>query len=266
MKTLLTTTVWLPNLDDPARQQIIEDHLNQFLLYRGEWDLQLVNNSACTLPMVEDFQTKFTQKFPNKLLIINWHPENIGWCRARNLGLDYMMENNYDLIIQSDCDTYCNNLNWIINCQKFSEEQPAFQIRQYDRADQIGNYFVANGQMICKYVDWWGNINILTRQVVEVVGGFDYETFPMQWGFHDIEYGRRLLKAGFFDRYGAYTALLGQENFDVVNSEYDQKTLPEKDRLRNENYRKFAQVEYDIQTGKKDLYFSPKPGIDITNP
>lgn len=254
MKTLVQTTIWIPDDKVSKRLDIIKRHLEYFKNYNGEWDLYIVNN--CNYLHNEINNT--VQENPNTKITISNFSNNPGWCYARNKAITKMIDEEYDLIIMMDCDIWLNNFNWIINSQKLSQTLPAFMIRVDEEQYRTGKRKVGRKNIeefdIWLYDEWIGNINVLTKQTIEKVGGYDNKLFPQPWGLHDCEYGRRLLKSGLLNITGPYPSLAKQECMAVEDSEYDIKISGIKKQV-NYFFPAFYQAQFLIQTGQKPIFF-----------
>lgn len=256
MKSLVQTTLWAPDhVLNQSRLDTIKTHLDSFLNYRGDWDFHIVNNSQILDAMSQDFIENMKKIHPEKVIYYDFYPENKGWCFARNRGITrFMQSDDYDNIILIDCDVWCYNNNWIINAQLLNKNIPTFMIRKDE--PERHSPFLADGILVWKFGEWLGNINVMNKEVINKVGGYDNITFPQNWGFHDCEYGRRLLKSGLFDKTGYYLSMGGAECESIHDDQYQQIMGGVKFEMSHKYLQVFTQTESDVFAGIKPLFFN----------
>ena len=247
MKPLIQSTVWCP--DHQGRIKDVMLHLNALQTYNGEFDVLLVDNGSCSEILDK---LKELEKLPN--FIIEYNENNIGWAKARNRGIKKCLEDNYPFIALMDCDIVVEDLNWLLKVENALKVFPAFMCRHSKQPGWIAK--IAQGGVIFDLWDeWLGCINIMTPPALKVVGGYDWETFPQHWGFHDCEMGRRLLKAGFFGSLTNYPSLSGLGVVEYHARSYDDDYQPGKNEQAAKYAGKFWETHAKIMAGEKPLFF-----------
>jgi len=130
------------------------------------------------------------------------------WSGARNHAVKVALEEGFDLLILIDDDITPPD-DWIRRIIDVHEAHPEIEAGVVEDAeslpDLIGRIPLPQKRLeLSLYREYLGNLNVMRRRALETVGGFR-EGEHFRYGFCDVEYGVRLLKAGFFDyAFGQY--------------------------------------------------------------
>ena len=256
MKTLLQTTVWAP-LDQPKRLETLRKHLLAIPTYKGKFDLLINVNGSELNPIVDPIIKEMGDITGAEIeaVTVARTTDNKGWCWARNNGIKTALEGDYDLLILMDCDIWVEKLDWILKAQDAAKIQPAFMCRMFEAKCMKGGARSVFNYKWEMYDEWLGCINVLTRKAMETCGGYDNVTFPQEWGYHDCEYGRRLLKAGFFKLTGEYPSLSGLRVIEEHDREYDTSMQSMKDTYGQKYSGTFWAEHTKGMSGEKPLFF-----------
>jgi hypothetical protein len=248
MKTLVATTLWVPDRAE-FRLRLVTRHLEHLGLYTGDWDLHIVDN--CGILADEVSAVTRAAEDCGRLVTLNCRYDNPGWCTARNLALTRFWEGNYDQIILMDCDSWCTDLSWIELAQGASKLLPAYTLI-FPGSYIQGTCYI--GEFRFEVVrDWYGNVNVLTRDAVATVGGYDGVTYPWAWGFHDLDYGVRLKKAGMLSKAGNRYLSLCAGCSDEHDEEYTQKLATIKGEISRKSFVFFDRVR-KIERGEAPVF------------
>jgi GT2 family glycosyltransferase len=161
------------------------------------YEIIVVDNAPKT-----DYKTGLLQHFPNIKYILS--PENVGFGRANNLGMDvaegaYFLLLNSDTIVKDGCFEKCiafmdaHNDAGVIGCRLLNEDG-SFQHSFYPYINNsVWNYFISNNPILYKVFgvakkfrepkeaqrvgDVSGAFMFMKREVVEKVKGFDPDFF-----------------------------------------------------------------------------------------
>jgi GT2 family glycosyltransferase len=127
---------------------------------------------------------------------------NVGWARAKNQGLRELLGYEYILLLEGDvevegnwpeaCIALCQSgIKAIMGRVRLPHKDGALLARRTAVLDGVGKVPLA----LCP--DFLMKFAFLDRAAVLAVGGID-KTFDGPWGaYADIDYGVRLMKAGF---------------------------------------------------------------------
>lgn len=253
-KTLVHSVTWCPD-GQPQRVRTVEKHLQRLFDYTGDFDILVTDNAS------EGEGREIVEKYAGSSLVR--FPTNRGWAFARNYAINHMVENSYDIIIMLDCDVWSERDDIISYAQDATRDLECFMCRRYETQYMVGFKKTENFKWDL-YDEWLGCINVATRRAIDLVGGYDLITFPQQWGFHDCEWGRRVLKAGLLKDLGgekSYPSLYNGKVREEHDDEYDKVLKPMKDEvIAYANL--FWESHVKILRGEKDIFFDYTIGLE----
>ena len=173
--------------------------------------------------------------------------DNIQWCKARNKAI----AKGYDLTIMADGDMRIDDPDWFEKVIKAAEVCPAFMIRP---ADDVIKTIKVNDIEFDLRGGWIGQIDVIRRDAIKLVGGYDYKCLTNFWGFHDCEYGLRLKKSSIFDK--DFEGLFPSLKIEGVIHDHTGYVAPfDKGKMAESAMPFFNKVCQDIESGTKPLYF-----------
>ncbi len=272
MKLLLGSVVWCPE-DHPRRHETLKRHLDKLATYQGEYDICVVDNGSGpqVLKILQDFEQQC--KDLNRNLEMRYNKENKGWAHGRNTSIKKCMDGGYDLVAMLDCDIYIETEDWIRQIQRAACVIPAFMGR-VNEIDVDPRTFCSPGKtldvdpkkraFIClerfggitwhRYDEYLGCLNVMTREAIEKVGGYDCESIPSDWGFQDPFWGRCAVKAGLFKSLSPYPAL-PLKIIEEHDDDYDKLMDPKKYQWIRQYNVNFLKAELEIRTGARSCFF-----------
>lgn len=249
MKPLIQSTVWCP--DHQGRIKDVMLHLNALQTYNGDYDLLLVDNGSCE-PIITKLRE--LEALPN--CTVQFNGTNIGWAKARNRGIVKTLEENYSHLIMMDCDIVVENKDWLAKVEKAFDAFPTFMCRHSKQPGWITK-IAQNGIVFDLWDEWLGCINVAKPEVLKRVGGYDWKTFPADWGFHDTYFGRFVLKAGFLGSLTCFPSLSGLGVVENHDKTYDNDYQPWKNQLAGQYAGLFWEMAAKVMNGSIPPYFNP---------
>jgi hypothetical protein len=209
-------------------------------LKTAKCDKLIINNSPWLEPQIKAWAGEET--------IVETY-DNIQWARARNKAI----AKGYDLTIMADGDMRIDDPAWFGKILQAAKVCPAFMVTPpYDVIKSI----VVGVSDFDLRGSWIGQIDVIRRDAINLVGGYDYKCLTNFWGFHDCEYGVRLKKSGIFDKdfEGQFPAL----KIDGVVHDQPAEYKPDFDKsaMALTAAPVFTQVCRDIESGVKPLFFN----------
>lgn len=244
MSTLIQTLIYAPEGQLENIEAIMQ---NIAWLKTAKCDKLIINNS----PWLEE-RIKI---WAGKDVTIETY-DNISWAKARNKAI----AKGYDLTIMADGDMRIENPDWFEKILEAAKVCPAFMVRP---ADDVIKTITVGGTDFDMRGGWIGQIDVIRRDAIDIVGGYDSESFPGVWGYHDCEYGFRLKKSGIFDK--EFEGLLPSLKIDGVIHDQPVEKNPEinKSKVIEKVGPVFIKACEDIESGAKPLYFDYQEKIAI---
>jgi hypothetical protein len=201
-RILLGVTAWCPNqLERHQRATDASEWLAQMRGLREKsresFDFVIIDNGA-EHPLLRQAIGAWERE--PQTLIERPRPQ-LGWAGGRNRIIEIFMDGRWDRLVLIDQDMFVAADDWIEKIARLTETDPgllAYMMCVNERHVR-GEAVLPSGTRAIIMKEFLGGINILSRDAIEKVGGYDTRSFPEHWGWHDILYGRALRAAGLLE-------------------------------------------------------------------
>lgn len=201
-RILLGVTAWCPDgLEWQQRAQGVADwfaHLGRLKeRSREPFDVVIIDNGA-EHPLLQQVIGDWKREARN--LIESPRPQ-LGWAGGRNRIIEIFMEGRWDRLVLIDQDMFVHADDWMGKIARLIETDPLLlaYMMWVTPHDSRGEVLLESGTRATIMKEYYGGINILSREAIHRVGGYDTRSFPEHWGWHDCLYGRALRAAGLLD-------------------------------------------------------------------
>ena len=247
---LIQSTVWCPAGHDTRFQRILE-HLQQFK-EDPRYNVFVVVNECNNHPELQKMS------FPANVHF-HFEPENKGWAWARNGGRNKAVQDEYEYLIEMDCDIVVTEEDWIDQIIHAFTFAPVFMCR-VPEPQNCRKWISPDNITWEMYDEWVGNISCFKVSCLTEIGGYNFIDCPKEWGFADPLMGRQLTKLNFFPMFPAGYPSLPIAQTAPHDPEYHYNTQPKKNQLIGQDVEKFHRLSAEVLSGRNLHYFDPKMG------
>jgi hypothetical protein len=209
-----------------------------------------------------------------KPFMLKTNEENWGWAVARNQLITQFMQGDWEICVLQDCDEWLSDPSWPSKVLALREKDPslhAYMIRTQKKSvagndiKPLKTIKLPSGVEADVWQEWYGATNVFDREVINTVGGYDWESIPTLWGFHDPEIGRRLKKSGLLRPcLGYYLDPIRVEGKEGEVKSYRDDQEPMHQSVIKHYAWMFQRKEKQVSEGKAPLFFDytllPAPG------
>lgn len=266
MKLLIGSLTWCPKeFDDRAEQHCRYLQLLSETVKENEDCSWLIIDNNSDHPLVVEALAKYAAE---ATVIINL--DNYGWPVARNQMIGVFKQGDYELLAMQDCDEFLFDKTWPVKVKALYERNPkviGYGIRANEfhdgkwKSDRINVVILPSNIIVDVYREHLGTTTIVDHKVIDTIGGYDWQAIPCKWGFHDPEYGRRLLKSGLLAESGnKYVDPIRmkdskRENCETAEDNYYKKLQPYRETILKTKYATFLKKEAAVMNGEAPLFF-----------
>lgn len=210
MKLLIGSLTWCPPYNK-KREEIIVNYLELMAetYSKNEFDWLIIDNNTES-PVLQ----KAIDRYKNIAQIIR-NPVNYGWAVGRNQMMQVFDKSDSSLLAMMDCDMFYPEIDWPTRTINAYENIPwlhVFTLRKFtpeNEGEYLGMIQSEKGISVARYRDLFGMTTVIDKLALKTLGGYDWKVLPATWGWHDIEYGLRIVHANLMPQVNQLDSLMG---------------------------------------------------------